>query len=350
MPDMLSENEIEALLSSLGGDKDSEDSEDISSEGKGRARKNVKLYDFKRPDKFSRDHQRTLNNMHEQFARLSTTSMSAQLRTLVNFHVASVDQLTYEEFIRSIPSPSCMAIIMMDPLKGNAILEIDPAITFTIIDRLFGGGGASTKINRELTEIEAKVMEFMVSRMLVGLREAWTNVVDLRPRLSQIEGNPNFIQSVAPNEMCIVITFETKVSEVEGLMNLCLPFMTIEPIIQKLSSQYWYSTGSRVTGSRDAYNVIKDRLASVDIDVIAEIGEIDITIGELVKLQLGDIVKLKNSNPRNDILLKIGSKRKFLCRPGLIGKKVSVQITEPYEEVTPEDEREFLSDLAGEED
>jgi flagellar motor switch protein FliM len=349
MPDMLSENEIEALLSSLGGEKESEDSEEIAPEGKGKVRRNVKLYDFKRPDKFSRDHQRTLHNMHEQFARLSTTSMSAQLRTLVNFHVASVDQLTYEEFIRSIPSPSCMAIIMMDPLKGNAILEIDPAITFTIIDRLFGGGGASTKINRELTEIEAKVMEFIVSRMLVALREAWTNVIDLRPRLSQIEGNPNFIQSVAPNEMTIVITFETKVSEVEGLMNLCLPFMTIEPVIQKLSSQYWYSTGGRVA-SRDAYNVIKDRLANVFVDVIAEIGEIDVSIANLISLQIGDIVKLKDSNPRNDILLKVGSKKKFLCKPGLIGKKVSVQITDNYEEMTAEDERDFLDSLNENED
>jgi flagellar motor switch protein FliM len=350
MPDVLSDNEIEALLNSLGGDRDSEEAEDLKTDSGGRPRKNVKLYDFKRPDKFSRDHQRTLYNMHEQFARLSTTSMSAQLRTLVNFHVASVDQLTYEEFKRSIPSPSCMAIIMMDPLKGNAILEIDPAITFTIIDRLFGGGGSTTKINRELTEIEAKVMEFMVSRMLVGLREAWTTVIDLRPRLSQIEGNPNFIQSVAPNEMCIVITFETKVSEVEGLMNLCLPFVTIEPIIQKLSSQYWYSTGSKTTSSRDAYNVIKDRLASVFVDVIAEIGEIDIKISDLINLRNGDIIKLKDSSPKKDIILKIGSKKKFLCKPGLIGKKVSVQVTQSYEEINPEDERDFLTDITAEEE
>lgn len=342
MSEMLSDNEIEALLSSLGGDKEQESMDETGPE-KSVIRKNVKLYNFKRPDKFSRDHQRTLNNMHEQFARLNTTSMSAQLRTLVNFHVASVDQLTYEEFIRSIPSPSCMGIIMMDPLKGNAILEIDPAVTYTIIDRLFGGTGTAAKITRELTDIEQKVMEHTVSRMLISLREAWTSVIDLRPRLSQIESNPNFIQGVAPNEMCIVITFETKVSEVEGLMNLCLPFMTIEPIIQKLSSQYWYSTGGKVT-TRDAYNVIKDRLAFVYVNVIAEVGEIDISINELLKLKGNDIIKL-NSSPRRDIWLRVGKKKKFRCRPGLVGKKVSVQITELIEEIDEEDEREFLSDM-----
>jgi len=342
MPDMLSDNEIEALISSLSGDKgrQEEEEEEIGTDGKPVVRKNVKLYNFKRPDKFSRDHQRTLHNMHEQFARLNTTSISAQLRTLVNFHVASVDQLTYDEFIRSIPSPSCMGIIVMDPLKGSAILEIDPAITFTMIDRLFGGTGNATKINRELSEIEQKVMEFMVSKMLVSLREAWANVVDLRPRLGQIESNPNFIQCVAPN----VITFETKVSEVEGLMNLCLPFITIEPIIQKLSSQYWYSTGGRAV-SRDAYNIIKERIADVLIDVIAEVGEINVSINDLIHLQIGDIIKLKDSRPSSDIILKIGSLRKFYSKPGLIGKKVSVQITKPYEELI-EDESSILSGLS----
>lgn len=349
MSDMLSENEIEALLSTLGSEN--EETEEVGGTdegGKPTVRKNVKLYNFKRPDKFSRDHIRTLNNIHEQFARLNTTSMSAQLRTLVNYHVASVDQMTYEEFIRSIPSPSCMAIIMMDPLKGNAILEIDPAITFTIIDRLFGGAGSAAKINRELTEIETKVMEFMTSKMLVSLREAWTSVIDLRPRLGQIEGNPNFIQGVAPNEMSVVITFETKVSEVEGLMNLCLPFMTIEPIIQKLSSQYWYSTGGRSV-SRDAYNVIKERIATVFVDVIAEIGELDIRIGDVVDLKQGDIIKL-NTSPRNDIILKVGSQKKYYCRPGLMGKHVAVQITDTYQELQGNEEKELLDEFEEKED
>ena len=146
--------------------------------------------------------------MHETFARLTTTSLSAQLRSLVHVRVASVDQLTYEEFIRSIPNPTTLAVINMDPLKGAAILEIDPSVTFSIIDRLFGGKGEETKLSRDLTDIEQSVMENIIVRVLGNLREAWSTVIDLRPRLGQIETNPQFAQIVPPTEMVVLVTLE----------------------------------------------------------------------------------------------------------------------------------------------
>jgi flagellar motor switch protein FliM len=144
MTEILSQDEIDALLNAISSGEVNE--EEYSAVGE---QKKVKIYDFKRPDKFSKDQIRTLQMMHETFARLATTGLSAQLRALVGVHVASVDQLTYEEFIRSIPNPTTLAVINMDPLKGSAILEMDPSISFTIIDRLFGGKGESAKINRE---------------------------------------------------------------------------------------------------------------------------------------------------------------------------------------------------------
>jgi flagellar motor switch protein FliM len=161
--------------------------------------------------------------MHETFARQTTTALSSQLRSLAHVHVASVDQLTYEEFIRSIPNPTTIAVINMDPLKGSAILEIDPAVTFSIIDRLFGGPGEGTKFSRELTDIEVSVIEGIIVKILGNLREAWSTVIDLRPRLGTIETNPNFAQIVPPNEMVVLVTLETKVGEVEGMMNFCIP-------------------------------------------------------------------------------------------------------------------------------
>ena len=163
-------------------------------------------------------------------------SLSASLRTLVHVHVASVDQLTYEEFIRSIPTTTTLAVVSMDPLKGQIILEIDPAVTFTIIDRLFGGAGEGTKITRELTDIEYSVMEGIIVKILGNLREAWTQVIDLRPRLSQIETNPQFAQIVPPTEMVVLVTLETKIGDVEGMMNLCIPYLTIDP--SDLGRQY----------------------------------------------------------------------------------------------------------------
>ncbi len=337
MTDVLSQDEIDALLTAIS-DGDAGTTEDIGtgsvkSDFRDRAPdRKVKIYDFKRPDKFSKDHLRTLTNMHEQFARLATTSLSAQLRTLVHLHVASVDQLTYEEFVRSIPSPTTMGIIAMDPLKGQAVLEIDPSITFTIVDRIFGGRGEVMKMNRELTEIENQVMDLIMVRMLANLREAWATVIDLRPRIVTIELNPNFTSVVAPSEMVVLVTLETKVSDEEGMVNFCIPYITIEPIISKLSAQYWYASVKRGY-SRESFNIIKERLGSIAVDVIAQLGSVEISVKDIIELQVGDTIKLYNSKITEDLVLKIGNRKKFTCRPGVVGKRMAVQIKKQIEEV-----------------
>jgi flagellar motor switch protein FliM len=202
-------------------------------------KRRIVIYDFKRPDKFSKDQIRTVAVMHETFARLVTTTLSAELRILAHVRCASVDQLTYEEFIRSIPNPTTIAVLEMDPLKGSAVLEIDPALTFAIIDRILGGRGEETP-NRDLTDIECAVMERIVTRMIANLNEAWATVVDLRPRLGRIETNPQFTQVVPPTEMVVLVTLETRIGDVKGMVNFCIPWLTIESIIPKLSAQYFY--------------------------------------------------------------------------------------------------------------
>jgi len=201
----------------------------------------IKRYDFKRPDKFSRDQIRTVAIMHETFARQTTTALSAHLRCLAHVHVASVDQLTYEEFIRSIPNPCTMAIVAMDPLKGSALLEIDPALTSCIIDRLFGGHGKAAKPSRELTDIEASVIESTIVRMVSTLPIAWAAVTDLRPRLAGIECNPMFAQIVPPTEMIVLVTMEARIGDAEGMINFCIPYLTIESLLPRLTAQYVYS-------------------------------------------------------------------------------------------------------------
>lgn len=321
MTEVLSQDEIDALLNAISsGETDVEEIKDVGEQRK------VKIYDFKRPDKFSKDHIRTLQMMHETFARLTTTSLSAQLRALVHVHVASVDQLTYEEFIRSIPNPTTLAIINMDPLKGSAVLEVDPSISFTVIDRLFGGSGDTPKLSRELTEIEQSVMEGIIVRILGNLREAWSNVIDLRPRLGNIETNPQFAQIVPPNDMVVLITLETKLGEVEGMLNLCIPYITIEPIIVKLTQQLWYSAIRR-SGTTENLGVLKDKIEDVKVDITAEVGSTSLTVKETLVLKVGDIIKLVNHKIDHPFMLKVGKQRKFHCRPGRVGKQLAVQIT-----------------------
>jgi len=338
MTEVLSQEEIDQLLTAINaGDTEPEDIRPAADTRK------IKIYDFKRPDKFSKEQIRTISMMHDTFARLTTTSLSAQLRSMVHVHVASVDQLTYEEFIRSIPTPTTLAIINMDPLKGNAILEIDPAVTFSIIDRLFGGTGEGTKAQHELTDIETSVMEGIIVRILGNMREAWTQVIDLRPRLGQIDTNPQFAQIVPPTDMVVLVTLETKVGDVEGMINFCIPYLTIEPIIGKLSTQFWFSTVHRGTTTENL-NVLKDKLATVDVNVVAEIGKINIPVREVLSLQIGDVVRLYNTRIGDAYSLNIGNKRKFLCRPGVIGKKMAVQVIKKTAELEQEEFEELATE------
>ncbi|MBE6349791.1 MAG: flagellar motor switch protein FliM [Spirochaetaceae bacterium] len=343
MNEVLSQDEIDQLLMAISsGDTEAEDFKPVSETRK------IKIYDFKRPDKFSKEQIRTVSIMHETFARLTTTSLSAQLRSMVHVHVASVDQLTYEEFIRSIPTPTTLAVINMDPLKGNAILEIDPAITFSMIDRLFGGTGQGNKVSRDLTDIEQSVMEGIIVRILANMREAWTQVIDLRPRLGQIETNPQFAQIVPPSEMVVLVTLETKVGDEEGMMNFCIPYITIEPIISKLSSQFWFSSVRR-SSTTQYLGVLKEKLSTVDMDVVAEIGSINLPIRDVLNLRCGDIVRLSNVRVDDPLTLSVGNKKKFYCQPGVIGKKMAVQVigkikqaeSEEFEELSVEGDESY---------
>ena len=336
MNEVLSQDEIDQLLTAISsGDCDTDDFKPVSDTRK------IKIYDFKRPDKFSKEQLRTVSNMHETFARLTTTSLSAQLRSLVHVHVASVDQLTYEEFIRSIPTPTTLAVVNMDPLKGNAVLEIDPTITFCMIDRLFGGRGTTTgNKNRDLTDIEQSVMEGIIVRILANMREAWTQVIDLRPRLGQIETNPQFAQIVPPSEMVVLVTLEMKVGEEEGMMNFCIPYLTIEPIISKLSSQFWFSSVRR-SSTTQYLGTLKEKLSSVEMDVVAEVGSIDLPIREVLSLRVGDVVRLSNIRVGDPLTLSVGSKKKFYCQPGVVGKKMAVQVTGKLEDISADDFEEL---------
>ena len=331
MNEVLSQDEIDQLLQAISsGDTETDDFKPVSDTRK------IKIYDFKRPDKFSKEQIRTVSIMHETFARLTTTSLSAQLRSLVHVHVASVDQLTYEEFIRSIPTPTTLAVINMDPLKGNAVLEIDPAITFSIIDRLFGGTGQGAKVSRDLTDIEASVMEGIIVRILANMREAWTQVIDLRPRLGQIETNPQFAQIVPPTEMVVLVTLETKVGEEEGMMNFCIPYLTIEPIISKLSSQFWFSSVRR-SSTTQYLATLKEKLSDVDMDVVADIGTINLPIRDVLALRQGDVVRLSSVRVGDPLTLSVGNKKKFLCQPGVVGKKMAVQVISKLDQQENED-------------
>jgi flagellar motor switch protein FliM len=175
------------------------------------------------------------------------------------------------------------------------------------------------------------------------MREAWAQVIDLRPRLGQIDTNPQFAQIVPPTEMVVLVTLETKVGDVEGMMNFCIPYLTIEPIIGKLSAQFWYSSVRRGTTTENL-NILKDKLATVDVNVVAEIGKIQVPVRDVLSLRIGDVVRLYNVRVGDPFSLNIGNKRKFLCRPGVIGTKIAVQVVKKTAELEQEEFEELASE------
>lgn len=238
--DVLSQSEIDALLSALSTGEMTAD--DIKKDEEARK---VKVYDFKRALRFSKDQIRSLTRIHENFARLLTTFFSAQLRTYVQITVASVDQIPFEEFIRSIPNMTLINVFEVPPLDGNILMEINPNIAYSMLDRLMGGTGASHSNVDNLTEIETKIMTNLFERSFDNLREAWANIADIDPALSELEVNPQFLQMISPNETVVVISFNSIIGETSGMINICIPHVVLEPIVPNLSVRYWMQSNKK---------------------------------------------------------------------------------------------------------
>jgi flagellar motor switch protein FliM len=321
MVDVLSQNEIDALLAALSSGE--MDAEELKKE---ETQKKVRVYDFKRALRFSKDHIRSLTRIHENFARYLTTYFSAQLRTFVQINVVQVEQLPYDEFIRSIPKMTILNIFEAEPLEGRMVLEVHPNVAFAMLDRLLGGTGTSPNKISSLTEIETIVMERIFSRALDSLQEAWKTIIDLSPRLEALETNPQFMQIVSPNETIALISLSTKIGDTTGMVNLCIPHVVIEPIMPRLSGHHWF-VSQKKTRAPVEEQALQERLTKAKLPLIAELGTSQITVREFLGLTAGDVISL--NKPAGDPLhIRIGEKLKYYGTPGTIRGKMAVQITE----------------------
>lgn len=320
--DVLTQEQIDALLNAANEDAGS--LEELKQE---ETAKKIKVYDFRRPDKFSKDQIRTLYMLHESFARLLNTYMSSHLRTLVNVDVASVEQLTYQEFVQSIANPSVITILGVPPLKGNIIFEISSEIAFAYIDRVFGGDGNTSMKVRVLTEIEDAVMRRFVDNAMDRFKESWSNVTEMNPVLEATESNPQFTQIVPPNDMVVIVTLHTKLGEVEGFMNICIPYLVLEPIMSKLTTTFWVAASVAKDESSAHTEIIRKKLNRTKVPFVVEVGRVQITIKEFLTLGFGDVLQL-NTKVKEDFPCMVGTNPKFYCRPGTFGKKLAVQITQ----------------------
>lgn len=317
--DILSQQEIDVLLSAISSGEISVD--DILRDG---MNQKIKTYDFKRALRFSKDQIRSLTRIHENFARLLTTFLSAHLRTFVQVNVESVDQIPFEEFIRSVPKMTILNVYEVPPLDGKILMEINPNIAYAMMDRLMGGRGSSVSKVENLTEIETKIMSAMFERAFENLKEAWSNIVEIDPMLSDFEVNPQFLQVVPPNETVVVISLNTIVGNTSGLINICLPHIVLEPVMPKLSIKHWMHSRIKEAKPGELFQ-LENRVKKSELTIIAELGTSAIAVEDFLSLEIGDVLELKQRFDQH-VTVQVGGIPKFTAQPGQIGKKLGVQI------------------------
>lgn len=319
MGDVLSQSEIDNLLAALNSGE--LDAEDLTDKGE----KQVKNYDFSRPSKFSKEHLRTLESIFEHYGRLLSTNLPAYLRKNVQVEVINTEAQAYSEFTNALSNPVLLGVVDFSPLEGNIIIELAENLGYVIVDRMLGGGGYPLEKSREFSEIELTIIERIFNVFTELLREPWSNVIELNPRLIRIETNPQFAQIISPSEMTSIVTLNIKIGNVEGLMNVCLPFACLEDVIDKLNMKYWYST-MKVKDDKSYDDVIETAIGKAKIPVRAILGKSVISVNDFVNLQVGDIIRL-NTRVEDELNVYVGNINKFKAIPGSSSDAYAVRIS-----------------------
>ena len=319
MSDILSQSEIDNLLKQLSdGDLDVDQIQ-------GEDEKQVKNYDFSRPTKFSKEHLRTLEIIFEHYSRLVSTNLPVYLRKNVQVSVASSETVTFSEFSNALSHPSVLGIINFAPLNGNIIIEIATNLCYAMLDRMLGGSGQPLEKSREFSDIELTILQKLLVMFTQLLREPWKNVVDISPVLSRLETNPQFAQVIAPSDMIAIVTLNMKIGDVEGMLNICLPFFTLEDVMDKLNTKYWFST---MQENHDEHyeEYIESMIRRVDVPIKAVLGKSTISVSDFLNLQVGDCIRL-DSRVDTDMEVYVGNIKKFTALPGTEKDSYAVQIT-----------------------
>jgi flagellar motor switch protein FliM len=319
--EVLSQSEIESLLNAMASSPEGAMARfgGLGGRAAGLAgaglHEKITPYDFKRPERVAKEQMRALQTLHEGFGRNFGAALSALLRSIVEVKLTSVDQLTYSEFVFSLENPSCFNLLKAEPLEGNLILDINPSILYPIIDRLLGGGREGGPLaRRPLTEIELRLVSRITGLFLEELRHAWENILELRLSVVQVESNPQLVQIVPPNEVVVVISFELAIGDLRGMINLCIPYNSIERIGGKLSANSWVAYGRR-QATPESIRQLSHTLCASLVQVSVRLAQTRIGTGELIGLRVGDVITTQKDVHR-PVIVSIEGVPKFRARLG----------------------------------
>lgn len=319
MAEVLSQSEIDSLLAALSAGELEPDQVPKEEE-----KQKVKPYDFRSPQKFSKDHIRTLELIHDNYARIISNYLTAQLRSNVKVKIESVQQITYEEFIHSVPNPTILTIFKMPPLNGTILFETNPEFVFEIIDVLLGGRGTGKFKPREFTDIDKNIIKVINTGLISNLKLAWEDVLEVQTEIEGLETNPALNQTLAPNEAVALITFSVEMVKSSTFINICIPYLSIEKLLDKLVVQYWFQdTNEGIL--QESREKLRQRLNVVNMKLSAVLGETNVTVDDFLKLGIGDVITL-NEKTNSPIKLMVEDEPYCYGKPGIVGKNMGVQI------------------------
>jgi flagellar motor switch protein FliM len=326
--DVLDQTEVDALLAAVDAgqvqQQDAPPPQVFGSNGINQVE--VQVYDFKRPERVSKDQMRALEALHEGFGRNLGAALSGYLRTIIEVSVAHIEQLTYSEFIHSLPNPTCFNLLKAEQLDGQLCLEISPLIIYPIIDRLLGGSNADLFIpQRPLTQIEQRLVQRITDRATHHLSEAWTNLTPTTFSVQDFESNPQLVQIVPPNETVVVVGFELKMGNRAGTMSLCIPYNVIEPIMGVLAAQNWFSYQKK-GAVEDYVRKLKGSVSNAPVEVRAFLASTTIRVSELLSLQVGDVITTTKTCER-DVVVQVEGKNKFFGQVGQFRGSKAIRFT-----------------------
>jgi flagellar motor switch protein FliM len=314
----LSQEEIDALLSAV------KSGEVKVSAGSERADAKAVIYNFRRPSRVSKEQIRALEILHEDFAKLTAASLSGMLRTMVDLELEAVEQISYSEYQLAIASPTCAFVFNMEPLKGGAVLELNPHVASVMIHRLLGGHGYDVPASRDFTEIERAVVERVGLRAMVDLQQAWQQVGAFVFRILQLETNPQFIQVTSPNEVILVATFRLKIGPVTGGLSLGYPYLLLESLMGRLGGQRWMASGTSVASPESRSFIVRE-LSQSPLTLRAFLGGTRLTVKDLLDLKVGQLLPLE-ATPDDAVRVEINSVPTFVGRPGTHRKHLAVEV------------------------
>lgn len=326
MAKILSQDEIDALLNTVS----SGDAVEEQFTGQEESFRSIVAYDFKHPNRVSKDQIRHLENIHDNFAGHLGSSLSTVSRAMVDINLVSVDQITYSEFLLSLANPSCTFTVQMDPLEEACIIDFNPTLCFLFIDRMFGGIGKILETDRELTGIEKSVMVKMAKKVFGELSSAWSHIESMEFKQIGFETNPQFVQIIPPGETVIVTSFQIKMLGSSGLLTICYPYVSLEPLVDKLTAQHWTDATAKTRAEEDVQR-ITDNLQKVGTEVSTVLGSTSLTVSDFLKLKAGDVVTLKRK-VNEPVEVMVNGRVKFLARPGLRGKYCACEIISTFSE------------------